>query len=106
MRYYRPHPKGHKRLKNHISSAGQVNCHHLKNPMSNKHAPALFWDSPYAIALALLEHHPDLNPELVGLDELETIVIELPNFMDDSSLVNMRFLLDIQAEWYEEKSNL
>jgi FeS assembly protein IscX len=74
--------------------------------MSNKHAPALFWDSPYAIALALIEHHPELDPELVGLGELETIVKDLPNFMDDSSFVNTRFLLDIQIEWYEEKSNL
>lgn len=63
----------------------------------------LFWDSPYAIVVTLLEHYPDKNPTDIGLDELADLVEQLPGFSDDPALVNERFLLDIQSMWYEEK---
>jgi FeS assembly protein IscX len=63
---------------------------------------ALYWDLPYAIALALMEHHPQLNPVDVGLYELAELIEALPGFRDDPALVTERFLLDIQSEWYEE----
>lgn len=62
----------------------------------------LFWDSTYAIVQALLEQHPNLSPEEVGLAELEQLVIRLPNFVDEPALVNERILLDILVTWYEE----
>ena len=31
--------------------------------MDEDESMALYWDSPYAIAVALMEHHPDLDPE-------------------------------------------
>ncbi|MCI0399524.1 MAG: Fe-S cluster assembly protein IscX [Chloroflexi bacterium] len=74
--------------------------------MVEDEGPALYWDSPYAIALALMAHHPNLNPEEVGLNELADLVEALPSFMDDPALANERILLDIQIVWYEEMIGL
>jgi FeS assembly protein IscX len=70
-----------------------------------KDGPALYWDSTYAIALALIEHYPDKLPEDVGLNELAELVEALPGFRDDPALVNERILLDIQITWYEEATD-
>ena len=66
----------------------------------------LYWDSTYAIALALIEHHPDLDPEDVGLQEMAELIENLPGFSDDPALATERILLDIQIVWYEEITNL
>lgn len=66
----------------------------------------LYWDSTYAIALALIEQHPDLDPEDVGLAEMAELVENLPGFSDDPELATERILLDIQIVWYEETTNL
>jgi FeS assembly protein IscX len=63
---------------------------------------ALYWDSPYAIALALIEQHPELNPELVGLEQLVALIEDLPDFKDDPALATERMLIDIQITWFEE----
>ena len=63
---------------------------------------ALYWDSPYAIALALMEHHPELDPETVGLEQMAALIERLPDFKDDPALATERILLDIQITWYEE----
>ena len=65
----------------------------------------LYWDSTYAITIALLEHHPRCNPENVGLDEMALMIEKLPGFEDDPSQVTEQFLLDIQTTWYEEAPN-
>ena len=67
--------------------------------------PVLYWDSAYAIAMALIEHNPDAEPELVGLDELAALVEALPGFSDDPALANERILQDIQTVWYEEMTH-
>lgn len=64
--------------------------------------PELYWDSTYAIVQALLEHHPRLSPEQVGLLEMARLIEELPGFQDDPALATERMLLDIQNVWYEE----
>jgi FeS assembly protein IscX len=64
--------------------------------------PELYWDSTYAIAVALMEQYPHLQPEMVGLDELTEMVESLPGFVDDPALATERMLLDIQITWYEE----
>ena len=66
----------------------------------------LYWDSTYAIAMALIEHYPDRNPVDVGLFELAELVERLPGFQDDPALANERILLDIQTVWYEEAIGL
>ena len=64
--------------------------------------PALYWDSTYAIALALQARYPALNPVEVGLEEMARLVESLPNFRDDPRLATERILMDIQIVWYEE----
>ena len=66
----------------------------------------LYWDATYAIAMALQEHHPDLSPEDVGLQQMTDLILALPGFADDPVLVNERILLDIQIVWYEEATTL
>ena len=65
----------------------------------------LYWDSAYAIALALIDNFPERNPEDVGLMELSELVEKLPGFNDDSRMVTERMLLDIQISWFEELNN-
>jgi FeS assembly protein IscX len=66
----------------------------------------LYWDSTYAIAIALLEHFPQSDPEMVGLEEMASMIETLPGFEDDPSQVTEQLLLDIQTVWYEEAFNL
>jgi FeS assembly protein IscX len=72
--------------------------------MISDNEPTLFWDSAYAIALALIDHYPDVEPENVGLNELALLVETLPGFRDDPLLANERILLDVQFAWYEERT--
>ena len=66
----------------------------------------LYWESHYAIVLALMETYPDRDPESVGLYELLELIETLPNFDDDASIVTVRILKDIQITWFEEKLSL
>jgi FeS assembly protein IscX len=50
----------------------------------------LYWDTTYAIAMALMTEHPELDPQEVGLERLCQLVLSLPNFMDDPALANER----------------
>lgn len=64
--------------------------------------PELFWDSTYAIALALMESFPEKQPVETGIDELASMVESLPGFQDDPAMVTERLLTDILNVWYEE----
>lgn len=64
----------------------------------------LYWEASYEIVLALMEAYPDINIETVGMEQLKTMVIDLPNFADDPDIVNDGILKDILREWYEETS--
>ena len=66
----------------------------------------LYWDSTYAIVLALLENYPQSDPENIGLEEMACMIEELPGFEDDPSQVTEQLLLDIQTVWYEEAFSL
>lgn len=72
--------------------------------MSQQPQP-LYWESTYAITVALMTHYPERNPEDVGLAELAEMVEALPGFDDDPTMVTERILLDIQTVWYEEATN-
>ncbi len=65
----------------------------------------LFWDGTYAIAMALLEEYPELDPVTVGLYELAELVVGLPGFADDPALANERLLHAIQITWFEERKS-
>ena len=67
--------------------------------------PALYWDSPYAIAMALIDAFPEYNPEEIGLHQMSELIAQLPGFTDDLELANERILVDIQIIWYEEFTN-
>lgn len=62
----------------------------------------LYWDSTYAVVVALIEQYPHIRPEMVGLEQLTEMVENLPGFVDDPALATERMLLDIQITWYEE----
>ena len=64
----------------------------------------LYWDTTYAVAIALSEHYPELDPVEIGLVELVGLVESLPNFADDTA-VTERMLTDIHITWYEETTN-
>ena len=66
----------------------------------------LYWESTYAITVALMTQYPQRNPEDVGLVELAQLIEALPGFADDPGMVTERILLDIQTVWYEEATNL
>ena len=68
--------------------------------------PELYWDSTYAIAMALIQYYPHRQPEDAGLNELAQLVQTLPGFCDDPALVTEQILLDIQTVWYEEATRL
>jgi len=68
--------------------------------------PELYWDSTYAIAMALMEHYPQTDPEDVGLNQLAELIVTLPGFNDDPAMGTERILTDIQIVWYEEATNL
>jgi FeS assembly protein IscX len=63
---------------------------------------ALTWEGSYEIVLALREAHPDVDPETVGLEQLNAWIIALADFDDDPALVNESILTGILREWYEE----
>lgn len=62
----------------------------------------LYWDSSYAVARALIDAHPGVLPDAVGLDQLRHWVIALPGFADDPTQANEHLLNEILREWYEE----
>jgi FeS assembly protein IscX len=66
---------------------------------------SIYWDSSYEIVLRLIEQHPTIDVESVGLEQLYRWIIALPDFADDPALVNDGILSDILREWYEEVSS-
>lgn len=70
--------------------------------MNDDEEMPLYWDASYAIAMTLMEKHPNTRPETVGLQQLADMVEALSNFVDDPALVTERILQDIQIVWYEE----
>jgi FeS assembly protein IscX len=68
----------------------------------NSQSNPLYWDSSYEIVLCLMEAHPAVDLDTVGLDQLYQWVIVLPDFADDPALVNTDILNAILREWYEE----
>jgi FeS assembly protein IscX len=62
----------------------------------------LNWDASYAIVCALMDAHPKVDVETVGLDQLFQWVIALPDFADDPTLAHEALLEQLLREWYEE----
>jgi len=65
--------------------------------------PALTWDDPEGIALALLEKFPDLDPLTVRFTDLHRWVTGLLNFRDDPKASSEGKLEAIQMAWHDER---
>ncbi len=62
----------------------------------------LDWESSHALARALMDAHPDVDLDTLGLEQLNAWILELPDFGDDPHLVNDDILTDVLRDWYEE----
>ena len=65
-------------------------------------AESLYWEPTYEIVLALMQTYPDIDIEEVGMQQLMTMIVALPNFADDPNIASDDLLRDILREWYEE----
>jgi FeS assembly protein IscX len=63
------------------------------------------WRDSEDIAIALSEHHPDLDPLTVRFTDLHRWVTELPGFTDDPKGANEKILETIQMAWLDEYRN-
>ena len=68
-------------------------------------AQRLDWDSTYEIVLSLMQRHPTIELDDMGLAELNRMILDLPDFADDPELVNDGILRGILRDWYEESAN-
>jgi FeS assembly protein IscX len=60
------------------------------------------WTDVTAIAEALYEQHPDVDPATVRFVDLHNWVVALDGFDDDSTRGGERVLEAIQAAWIDE----
>jgi FeS assembly protein IscX len=74
--------------------------------VDNSHITPLYWESTYEIVMSLMQEYPDVDLDSVGMHQLYTWIISLPDFADDPALVNDGILKDILREWYEEINTL
>ena len=68
--------------------------------MSQPHK--IYWDATYEIVLSLIDRHPDADLDAIGLQQLNQLIVALPDFADDPELANDGILTEILREWYEE----
>ena len=61
------------------------------------------WTDTRAIAIALAERHPDVDPQYVRFTDLHRWVCELPDFRDDAKHSSEKILEAIQMTWIEEQ---
>ncbi|HRE49251.1 MAG TPA: Fe-S cluster assembly protein IscX [Aggregatilineales bacterium] len=71
--------------------------------MGDGHLSPLCWDATYEIVQALIAHHPTADLESMGLAALAAMILALPDFEDDPTLVHEGLLTNILREWYEER---
>ena len=63
------------------------------------------WTDSEAIALALLEKHPDVDPLTVRFTDLREWILQLPGFDDDPTSSSEGRLEAIQMAWHEERQS-
>jgi len=67
--------------------------------------PALTWDDPDGIALALFDKFPDLDPTHIRYTDLHKWITELSEFKDDPQASTEGKLEAIQMAWLEERND-
>jgi FeS assembly protein IscX len=60
------------------------------------------WIDTLAIAIALRDAHPDVDPATARFTDLHKLVQELPNFDDDPKRGGEKILEAIQQAWIDE----
>lgn len=65
--------------------------------------PALKWTDVYDIAIALEEHHPNVDILQTRFTDLWKWIQDLPDFADDPNRSNERILEAIQMAWLQER---
>ena len=65
-------------------------------------ATPLYWSGLEAIAEALAQGYPDVNPLDLGIPALFRRVLSLPGFSDDPDAATEEMLEQIQMLWHEE----
>ncbi|MBB2918060.1 Fe-S cluster assembly protein IscX [Cupriavidus alkaliphilus] len=60
------------------------------------------WTDTYAIAEALYDKYPDVDPAGVRFTDLRRWVLELDDFADDPARSGEKILEAIQQAWIEE----
>jgi FeS assembly protein IscX len=63
----------------------------------------LKWRDARALALALDDTHPDVNPRYLNLSDLRSWIRVLEEFDDDPDQGDERVLAAIQTAWIEER---
>ena len=61
------------------------------------------WTDINDIALALIDTHPNIDPEKINFVDLMNWVKALPEFNDPSGHCNEKILEAIQQTWIDEK---
>ena len=60
------------------------------------------WTDSQAIALALADAHPDVDPRRVNFVDLRNLVVGLEGFADDPKRSGEKILEAIQMAWIDE----
>ena len=60
------------------------------------------WTDVQAIAEALFDAHPDINPKVIRFTDLHSWVMALDGFNDEPNNSNEKILEAIQQLWIEE----
>ncbi len=60
------------------------------------------WTDTLDIATALMDKHPDVDPQYINFVDLHRWVMELPGFSDDPKRSGEKILEAIQMAWIDE----
>jgi len=60
------------------------------------------WTDTQEIALALVDAHPDVDPETIRFTDLHKWVLALPGFDDEPGRSGEKILEAIQMAWIDE----
>lgn len=61
------------------------------------------WGESLEIALALIDAHPDVDPQYVRYTDMHSWVCALPEFDDEPDNSNEKILEAIQMQWIAEQ---
>lgn len=71
-----------------------------------KTSKKLSWSDTKELAFRLIDEHPQVNPTRLSAEELIDLVKDLPDFGERSKKPSMEVLEDLQARWFEERSDM